>query len=107
MKLVTLLAVLLVSSATSPVSQTSDFVIGETLAFESEVLQESRTINVYLPLSYSDDSNSDYPVIYLLDGSADEDFIHIAGLVQFGSFSWIEMLPESIVVGIANVDRCR
>ena len=42
-----------------------------------------------------------------MDGSKDEDFIHISGIVQFGSFSWINMLPESIVVGIANVDRKR
>lgn len=48
-----------------------------------------------------------YPLIYLLDGSRDEDFIHIVGLTQFGSFSWINMLPESIVVGIGNVDRKR
>jgi predicted alpha/beta superfamily hydrolase len=48
-----------------------------------------------------------YPVIYLLDGSIDEDFIHISGIVQFGSFSWIDMIPESIVVGISNVDRKR
>src|SRR5690606_23528390 len=48
-----------------------------------------------------------YPVIYLLDGSLDEDFIHITGIVQFGSFSWINMIPESIVVGIGNVDRKR
>ena len=37
----------------------------------------------------------------------DEDFIHVAGIVQFGSFPWINMLPESIVVGIGNVDRRR
>lgn len=37
----------------------------------------------------------------------DEDFIHISGLVQFGSFSWINMIPESIVVGISNIDRKR
>ena len=43
----------------------------------------------------------------MLDGSIDEDFIHIVGVVQFGSFSWINMLPPSIVVGIANVDRKR
>jgi predicted alpha/beta superfamily hydrolase len=46
-------------------------------------------------------------VIYLLDGSADEDFIHIVGLVQFNSFDWIGQLPKSIVVGIATVDRRR
>ena len=46
-------------------------------------------------------------MIYLLDGSRDEDFIHISGIVQFGSFNWINILPESIVVGIGNVDRNR
>ncbi|MFT6280578.1 MAG: putative alpha/beta superfamily hydrolase [Salibacteraceae bacterium] len=46
-------------------------------------------------------------MIYLLDGSAEEDFIHISGLVQFGSYPWIDMLPESIVIGISNVDRKR
>lgn len=82
-----------------------DFAIGETVEIQSAVLEENRTLNIYLPLGYSPDSLHRYPVIYLLDGSADEDFIHIAGLVQFGSFSWIEMIPETIVVGIANVDR--
>ncbi|WP_316930388.1 alpha/beta hydrolase [Formosa agariphila] len=46
-----------------------------------------------------------YPEIYLLDESKDEDFIHTSGIVQFASFSWINMIPESIVVGIGNVDR--
>lgn len=81
--------------------------IGEQLEISSEILNENRRLNIYLPLSYSPDSAKTYPVIYLLDGSMDEDFIHIAGLVQFGSFSWINMLPESIVVGISNVDRKR
>lgn len=83
------------------------FTIGETIHFQSDILGEARTLNIYLPESYHPDSVNTYPVIYLLDGSQDEDFIHIAGLVQFGSFSWINMLPESIVVGIANVDRKR
>ena len=86
------------------VIKTSPFSIGETLSWESKTLHQTRTINVYLPAGYHQ-SDKNYPVIYLLDGSADEDFIHIAGLVQFGSFSWINMLPESIVIGIANVDR--
>ncbi|MFT2090619.1 alpha/beta hydrolase [Paraglaciecola sp. 2405UD69-4] len=81
--------------------------IGERVVLPSDVLGENRVLNVYLPLSYSKGSSKKYPVLYLLDGSIEEDFIHIAGLVQFGSFSWIEMIPESIVVGIANVDRRR
>ncbi len=89
------------------IEEREDFVIGETLTINSTLLQESRALNIYLPLSYTRDSLKNYPVIFLLDGSEDEDFIHIAGLVQFGSFSWINMLPESIVVGIGNIDRQR
>lgn len=83
------------------------FSIGETVEFNSHVLNENRMLNIYLPASYADSPDQDYPVIYLLDGSAEEDFIHIVGLVQFGSFSWINQIPESIVVGIANVNRKR
>ncbi len=83
------------------------FTIGETVRVKSAILNEERVLNIYLPLSYSQDSAKKYPVIYLLDGSKEEDFIHIAGLVQFGSFSWINMIPETIVVGIGNVDRKR
>jgi len=81
--------------------------IGEKIEFQSKTLNESRILNIYLPNGYSKDSLKTYQVIYLLDGSIDEDFIHISGLVQFGSFSWINMIPESIVVGISNVDRKR
>lgn len=46
-----------------------------------------------------------YPVICLQNGSADENFIYILGVVQYLNFPWINMLPKSIVAGIANVDR--
>lgn len=88
------------------ISETA-FSIGKTINTRSTVLNEFRTLNIYLPSSYSADSSKTYPVIYLLDGSREEDFIHISGIVQFGSFPWINMIPESIVVGIANVDRKR
>jgi predicted alpha/beta superfamily hydrolase len=87
--------------------KTTPFTIGETVEFRSQVLDEKRVLNVYLPQSYNKTRDNQYPIIYLLDGSSDEDFIHIVGLVQFGSFAWIKMLPESIVVGIVNVDRKR
>lgn len=83
----------------------ADFSIGETLLIKSEILEEERTINIYLPQSYATNPEKKYPVIYLLDGSANEDFIHISGLIQFLSFSWINALPESILVGISNIDR--
>jgi len=88
-------------------SQQVPFSIGVIDSIHSNILNETRVINVYLPQNYSSDSSKTYNVIYLLDGSADEDFIHVAGLVQFCNFEWINLLPPTIVVGIANVDRKR
>lgn len=86
---------------------TKPFVLGNIEEIQSAILSEKRILNVYLPEGYNPDDTVKYPVIYLLDGSGDEDFIHIAGLMQFATFSWVDMLPKSILVGIANVDRER
>ena len=83
------------------------FVLGVIREMQSAELKEKRILNIYLPEDYEKDVAAKYPVIYLLDGSADEDFIHVVGLVQFNSFSWINRVPKSIVVGIATVDRRR
>lgn len=82
------------------------FEIGKTDTVQLVILNEERVLNIFLPRGY-ETSGEKYPVIYLLDGSTDEDFIHIAGLVQFQSFPWLDMLPETIVVGIANIHRKR
>ncbi len=82
-------------------------VIGSTHFLRSSVLSEDRVLNIYLPASYSSNDTGRFPVIYLLDGGTDEDFIHIVGLVQYLNFPWVDILKESIVVGIANVDRKR
>lgn len=87
--------------------QARPFVLGVMETITSVQLGEDRKLNIYLPEGYMPDSATTYPVIYLLDGSADEDFIHVVGLVQFNSFPWINRVPRSIVVGIANVDRQR
>jgi predicted alpha/beta superfamily hydrolase len=83
------------------------FVLGVIDEIQSKELGEKRILNIYLPDGYKPEDATKYPVIYLLDGSADEDFIHIAGLVQFNSFQWVNQVPKSIVVGIATVDRRR
>lgn len=93
--------------ATNVLAQTTPFSIGVIDSLKSIELNETRILNIYLPEGYSADSAQTYNVIYLLDGSADEDFIHVAGIVQFCNFSWINVLPPSIVVGISNVDRKR
>lgn len=86
---------------------TKPFVLGVIDEIQSLQLGEKRTLNIYLPEGYDQDKSTKYPVIYLLDGSADEDFIHVVGLVQFNNFEWINRVPKSIVVGIATVDRRR
>lgn len=83
------------------------FVLGLVDEITSKELNEKRILNIYLPEGYTANDTTRYPVIYLLDGSADEDFIHIVGLVQYYSFEWINLVPKSIVVGIASVDRRR
>jgi len=88
-------------------NRSKPFVLGVIEEIQSKELAEKRILNIYLPEGYNADDSVRYPVIYLLDGSADEDFIHIAGLVQFNSFEWISQIPKSIVIGIATVDRRR
>lgn len=88
-------------------SNSKPFVLGVIDEIQSKELAEKRILNIYLPEGYNPNDSTKYPVIYLLDGSADEDFIHIAGLVQFNSFEWVNQVPKSIVVGIATVDRKR
>lgn len=101
------LLLLLLLSAAAQAQTTAPFCIGETVRLHSGTMAEDRSINIYLPPGYRDADTMRYHVVYLLDGGADEDFIHVAGLVQFYTFPWIGRLPPTIVVGIANVDRRR
>ncbi|KUJ61975.1 esterase [Flavobacteriaceae bacterium CRH] len=115
MNKISILLFLILSSTTifsqtkkvKPAETGKPFVLGVIDEIESKELGEKRILNIYLPDNYKPEDATKYPVIYLLDGSADEDFIHIAGLVQFNSFEWINQVPKSIVVGIATVDRKR
>jgi len=95
------------ANKTQQKDNTKSFVLGVIDEIQSKELAEKRVLNIYLPEGYRESDTTKYPVIYLLDGSADEDFIHIVGLVQFNSFEWINQVPKSIIVGIATVDRRR
>ncbi len=93
--------------AQSEIQNVKPINIGESFEIYSKELGENRIINVYLPDGFHRDSQQQYHVFYLLDGSVDEDFLHVVGLVQFAAFPWVNYVPPSIVVGIANVDRKR
>ncbi len=106
MKRIYFLPIFLLSTLFS-IAQTElpPFAFGVVDGFYSNELGEHRTLNIYLPPGYHPDSATRYPVIYLLDGSALEDYAHTAGLVEF--LSTYGVIPQSIVVGIANVSRRR
>ncbi|QSQ21176.1 alpha/beta hydrolase [Pyxidicoccus parkwayensis] len=79
-------------------------ILARSYTLESRVLKETRRINVYLPPGY-DKGQARLPVLYLLDGGEQEDFMHIAGLAQLASLS--HTIREMIVVGIEDTDRRR
>jgi predicted alpha/beta superfamily hydrolase len=92
---------------TKDVAVVKPFVLGVIDELPSKELNETRILNIYLPAGYNVTDTTTYPVTYLLDGSADEDFIHVAGIFQFNNFDWIDRVPKSILVGIATVNRRR
>jgi uncharacterized protein len=105
--LVALLTHGLLSIAAARAQEAVPLVLGERRVLHSKALGEERMLHIRLPMDYSPDSAARYPVIYALDGGLDEDFIHLAGLVEFASMPWIDWLPPCIVVGIVNTDRKR
>lgn len=94
-----LVSILLQVSAASPLA------IGETFAIDSKVLGESRRINVYRPSPYGLAADAPLPVLYMPDGGLQEDFLHVAGLVQV--LTGNGTMRPFLLVGIANTDRRR
>jgi predicted alpha/beta superfamily hydrolase len=103
MKRVSLFILAILLTTLLPAQESKPLTIGEIRVLKSTILKEDRTLNICLPLAY--DTSKSYPVIYVLDGSMNEDFLHITGLVQF--FNMTFSMPDCIIVGIANVDRKR
>ena len=79
--------------------------IGESFTIDSQVLGETRRINVYLPPGYAESRDLRVPVLYMPDGGLAEDFLHVAGLVQV-SVGNGTMRPH-LLVGIENTQRRR
>lgn len=95
----------LISQSTIKETSKEALSIGEVVTIPSKILSESRTLNIYLPEGYTAKDTLKYPVLYVLDGTMNEDFLHIVGLTQFFNLQYT--MPKTIVVGIANVDRKR
>jgi predicted alpha/beta superfamily hydrolase len=76
--------------------------LGESYTVSSAVMGTERTINVYLPAGYAK-GEARYPVLYLIDGGMDQDFIHVVGASVIGA-AWGRQ-QDAIIVGIATRDR--
>ncbi len=80
----------------------SDFVIGEKISFESNVLNERRTIVVIPPFNYKDRPDEKYPIVYVLDPG--NNLFAAFGIVNYYS-DMLKIMPRSIIVGIVSSDR--
>jgi len=78
--------------------------IGISYTIQSSVLAEKRELLVHLPEGYGD-SERNYPVIYVLDG--EEHFKDVVSVVDSLQHKYSALIPESIVVAIANTPSSR
>lgn len=83
-------------------AEASPIAIGTSWSLASEILGETRQINVWTP-SFQTDEDRRYTVLYVLDGGLDQDFQHVAGLAQLGDLSWT--FEPLIVVGVQTRNR--
>ena len=84
------------------IASVTPLVIGETFTIASAILGEQRRINVYIPRGMAD---KPLPVLYMPDGGMDEDFLHVAGLLQVGAANGTTR--AQLLVGIENTERRR
>jgi predicted alpha/beta superfamily hydrolase len=93
------------SGASVHASAPAPLTIGETFTIDSRIMGEPRRVNVLVPTIYGQKLGTPMPVLYMPDGGADEDFLHVAGLVQV-LVSNGGMRPF-VLVGIQNTNRRR
>ena len=106
MRLLALAAALALSAspalADMPTATPQPITLGESYTVPSQVMGTERTINVYLPAGYAEGEKR-YPVLYLIDGGVDQDFVHVVGASVIGA-AWGRS-RDAIIVGIATKDR--
>ncbi len=105
MKILLTLAALLLPSALLaeplPPQDSAPITIGSTHMLEYAD-GDMRQVNVFVPQGYAE-SGEAYPVLYLIDGGLDQDFLHVAGTTALNAL-WGRSQPV-IVVGIQTDDR--
>ena len=80
----------------------SDIVIGISHTIKSTILNQDRTIQIYVPDDY-DTSEKLYPVLYILDGQ----YYFLNGITIQKSTRSSDYFPDMIVVGIQTANPLR
>lgn len=92
-----LIIILLISSIPALFGQKINIGVRDTIY--SNTLKENRPVSIYFPPSYYYKTNQHYPVLYILDG--EYNFQYVAGILELqGGIS--ESIPEMILVGISG-----
>ncbi len=81
------------------ISLSQEITIGIRDTVHSTILKEDRPLSIYFPPSYHYRKNQNYPVLYVLDG--EYNFQYLAGLLELQA-SISENIPEMILVGISG-----
>lgn len=85
------------------VSELTPINFGQRFTFYSKILDETRTVNLYLPEHYYESSKDHtYPIVFLNDGHGDQFFLTTAGIVRH--LSSVDRIPEAIVVSFHDAD---
>src|SRR5450830_1838088 len=93
------------SQTAATTSSATPLIIGESFTIASKALGETRHINVYVARAWDTPPDAPLPVLYMPDGGIQEDFLHVAGLLQV-SVANGTMRPF-MLVGIQNTQRRR
>jgi len=80
----------------------SEITIGVNHTFKSSVLNQDRTIQIYIPDDYSE-SKQKYPVLYILDGQ----WYFTSGVAIKKALRNPRNIPDMIIVGINNSNPLR
>lgn len=96
-------ALVIAAPAQAQLSEGQPLAIAQSHSFTSKVLGGDRIVTVRLPSGYEEDDATRYPVVYLLDGGPEQDFIHVAGIAQSRDMNW--SFDPFILVGIQSVNR--
>ena len=89
--------------AQAPVAVSENPVIlGVSVVLDAPSLGDQREVNIWAPL-FLDQLEAPIPVVYLIDGGQEQDFVHMAGLAQLGALSW--QYEPFILVGVQTRTR--